>query len=104
MMNFKDVFNPAEYKDLPLGKQRLEIPDINDEIDVYFKSQIKKDFQTLLEDKTSEYVEKKCINPISNKLDGNVFRPAFSKRDNLEGVIKIYKDIYENGGYIIKLK
>jgi len=61
MMNFKDVFNPAEYKDFPLGKQRLEIPDINDEIDVYFKSQIKQDFQTLLEDKTSEYVEKNVL-------------------------------------------
>ena len=52
---------PSVGEILSLGKQRLEIPDINDEIDVYFKSQIKQDFQTLLEDKTSEYVEKNVL-------------------------------------------
>ena len=103
MMNFKDIISPAEYKHLSLGKQRREIPDINEEIDTYFNSQKKIDFQILLEDKTSDYVEKKCINPISKKLDGKVFRPAFSKRDNLEGIIQVYKDIYRNGGYIVKL-
>lgn len=104
MMNFRDVIAPLEYKDFPLGRQRQEIPDINDEIDEYFKFHTKQNFQTLLEDKTAEYVEKKCINPISNKLNEKVFRPGFSKKDNLDGVIKVYKDIYENGGYIIKSK
>ena len=104
MMNFKDVISPIEYKQFTLGKQRCEILDINEEIDAYFKLKSKKDFQILLEDKTSEYVEKKCINPISNKLDGKIFRLAFSKRDNLESVVQVYKDIYENGGYIVKRK
>ena len=37
-------------------------------------------------------------------MDGKIFRLAFSKRDNLESVVQVYKDIYENGGYIVKHK
>jgi len=103
MKHVNDILPPEFQGNFPLENQRKKIPNIDARI-AEIENSSKNKVRSSFDEKTAVYEEKICPNPVSHKLDGKKYRITFSRRDNLDEAIKVYKDIYENGGFIAKVK